>query len=244
MKVLLFGKNANTLEKLAKSYGLEPVSHHPDLILTYGGDGTLLASERLFPSIPKFPIRDSKVCNKCPKHETDVLLNLLLTKKLPLKTQPKLEAIFENERFLALNDIVIRNQTPIHAIRFILKINSEITKPELIIGDGIVVSTAFGSTGYFQSVTKESFDQNFKIAFSNTTQIIKSLEFKAGDGIEVEIVRGPAVLSLDNNPHLLTLKEKDTVKLLVSNQIAKIYNPETLRCKNCQIKRGLRLTNL
>lgn len=243
MKILLFGKNSKRVEKLVRSFGLERVSHNPDLILSYGGDGTLLASERLFPNIPKFPIRDSKVCVKCPKHKTEVLLKSLISKKLKLETKPKLEAIFRSSKSLGLNDIVIRNQTPIHAIRFILKINGEIIEPNLVIGDGIVVSTAFGSTGYYQSVTKQTFYKNFKIAFNNTTQTIKPLEFEEDDTIEIEIIRGPAVLSVDNNPKLLALKEKDKVKVLISSEIARIYNPQILRCTRCKIKKGLRLTS-
>ena len=77
MKVALFGKNSDSIRHFIPEYGFEISEDKPDVIVSYGGDGTLLSAERKFPGIPKLPIRDSKVCKKCPIHTTEHLLQKL-----------------------------------------------------------------------------------------------------------------------------------------------------------------------
>jgi NAD kinase len=241
MKIQLYGKNSHNLSEQLKSLGFEIVTDHPDVILSYGGDGTLLSSERKFPGIPKLPIRDSNVCIKCSDHTTEHILELLKKNHLKLEELTKLEFRFHNESFTALNEIVIRNSIPIHAIRFKVFKNGDKVLPEIVLGDGIVASTPWGSTGYFQSITRHSFKTDFKLAFNNTTIPLSPVVFKNSDVISLEIVRGPATLSVDNNPMLLTLKEKDIIEIKPSKHNAHIYSPKTLRCDKCKLDRGKRL---
>lgn len=241
MKVLLFGKNSETISHLIPEYGLELVSDKPEVIISYGGDGTLLAAERKFPGIPKLPIRDSKVCKKCPLHTTEHLLEKLASGKIELQEYPKLEAKINNDRLVAINDLVIRNSTPIHALRFRIYLNSKLLMPEVIIGDGVVFTTVFGSTGYFQSITRTNISEGFALAFSNTTFPIQPLKFKKGDHIKVEVIRGPGTLSSDNNPKFHALKESDQVLIHGAEHNAQIYVEKTLRCENCIVLRDKRL---
>jgi len=240
IKVGLFGKNSDSIRHLIPEYGLELVEDHPEVIISYGGDGTLLSAERKYPSIPKLPIRDSKVCKKCSIHTTEHLLAKLAEDKIKLENYPKLEAKFNGESILSFNDLVIRNSIPIHALRFRVYINEKIIKPELIIGDGIVLTTVFGSSGYYKSITRQTIDKNFAIAFNNTTEEIEPIKFPASDQIKAEIIRGPGTLSSDNNSKLFTLKEGDTVQIGASAHSAQIYVEKTLRCDDCVILRDKR----
>jgi NAD+ kinase len=241
MKILLYGKNSEDIKPLCEEMGFEIVEENPDVIITYGGDGTLLASERKFPEIPKLPIRDSKVCRKCSEHETEHLLTLLKEDKLLITQQPKLETEFEGNKLVALNDIVVRNASAYHAIRFYLSVNGTRYTKELVIGDGIVVSTAFGSTGYYQSITRTTFEKNFRIVFNNAVTELSPLEFTAEDEITMDIVRGPGELTCDNNPETIELEAGNQLHIKVSTNTASIYSPETLRCNKCQIRRDQRL---
>ena len=241
MKVLLFGKNSETISHLIPEYGLELVHDKPDVIVSYGGDGTLLAAERKFPSIPKLPIRDSKVCKKCPIHTTEHLLQKLSNGEIGLEEYPKLEAKIGDDQLLAINDLVVRNSIPIHALRFRVYVNSKLLIPEVIIGDGVVFTTVFGSTGYFQSITRKSISEGFGMAFSNTTFAIEPVKFSKGDHIKVEVIRGPGTLSADNNPKLQALKEGDEILIHASSHSAQIYVEKTLRCENCIVLRDKRL---
>ncbi len=241
IKIGLFGKNSDSIRHLIPEYGLQLVEDQPDVLISYGGDGTLLSAERKYPSIPKLPIRDSKVCKKCPLHTTEHLLQELSEGKIKLENYPKLEAKFNGEDVLSLNDLSLRNSIPIHALRLRVYINGKLTKPELIIGDGVVFTTVFGSTGYYKSITRQTINKDFAIAFNNTTETIEPIEFSKADEIKVEIVRGPGTLSSDNNPKLFTLKEGDTVYISPSAHNAQIYVEKTLRCSDCIILRDKRL---
>jgi NAD+ kinase len=241
MKVFLYGKNSADLKPLLSQFGLEETSSHPDLIISYGGDGTLLASERDYPGIAKLPIRDSHVCVKCSQHSTEHLLKLLTSGKIKPDHHKKLQADFNGKELFGLNDIVVRNLMPIHAIRFELKLNDKMVGPDLIIGDGIIASTAFGSTGYYHSVTKKTFSKGYSIAFSNIIENVDAVDFNEGDEITLNLVRGPAVLSADNNPEIPTLKTDDKVNIYVSKRHALIYQRENLRCRDCLVHKERRL---
>ena len=233
MKILLTGKNIKDMEGLAKSLGFEIVVQNPDVIISYGGDGTLLTSERIYPKIPKLPIRDSSICKKCPSHEEKVLLKKLLEQKLQIKEYQKLETTILYQTFYALNDFVIRNSIPIHAIRF-----QTTPYDKLTIGDGIVISTPFGSTGYFKSITGKTFKDGFGLAFNNTTEKVAPCFFKNEDKVIFKLIRGTATLSFDNNPDLLKVDEGSEIIFKLSDQKAKIYELESLRCPKCVVTRG------
>lgn len=241
MRLLLTGRNAENIEGLAKSLGLEIVTADPDIIISYGGDGTLLSSERDYPKIPKLPLRNSQFCHKCANHQDEVILEKLLDGKFKLKEYKKLETTLLYKNFYALNDFVIRNSDPTHTIRFKVTVPNH---PELdsgsmlLIGDGIAVATPFGSSGYFKSITGKTFDKGFGVAFNNTTEKIPPLFLKDEDSLTFQLIRGKATLSFDNSPDIFTIDEGSELIFKLSDQVAKIYEDTSLRCPNCQIIRG------
>ena len=236
MKVLLYGKFAHDIEGLVNSLGFEIVTDNPEVIICYGGDGTLLSAERNFPGIPKLPIRNSKICVKCVNHDEKTLLQKLKEQKLALKEHVKIEASFSGETVLAINDVVIRNKAAIHAIRFeILNNNLEINE-KLIIGDGIVVSTPFGSTGYFKSITRQSFDKGFGLAFNNPTDPIEPIIFDGNDQFKFKLIRGLADLTFDNGHSTAPVSEAEEVSFRISSKKAQIYELDSLRCTDCKRK--------
>lgn len=241
IKVGLFGKNSDSIRHLIPEFGLQLVEDHPDVIISYGGDGTLLSAERKYPSIPKLPIRDSKVCKKCPFHTTEHLLQKLAEGKIKLEEYPKLQAKIHNEEITALNDLVIRNSVPMHALRFRVYLNDKLIRPEVLIGDGVVFTTVFGSSGYYQSITRKTISGGFAAAFNNTTFPVENFKFNKGDHIKVAVIRGPGTLSSDNNSKLHNLKEGDEAVIQASEHDARIYVEKTLRCDDCIILREKRL---
>lgn len=233
MKVLLEGKNAKDLTKLVQRLGFEIVSINPDAIISYGGDGTLLSLERKYPGVPKLPIRDSLVCKKCPDHKEEILLQDLLENRLQLQEYSKLQTVVAGQTIHALNDFVIRNTLPIHSIRF--KVTPQ---DKLLIGDGIVISTPFGSTGYFKSITRQTFSFGFGLAFNNTTEQKAPEFFDEKATVIFKLIRGSATLSFDNNPQIIPIMEGLEISFKISSQKAKIYELESLRCPNCRVTRA------
>lgn len=232
MKILLFGKNSQNLEGLVKSLRFEIVNLSPDVIISHGGDGTLLSAERQYPGIPKIPLRNSDVCKKCIDHEEKTLLEKLITGKLQIKEYKKIETSLFYKNLLALNDFVIRNKEPMHSIRFTLG------DSKLLIGDGVVASTPFGSTGYFKSITEQTFSQGLGVAFNNITEKTDPLNLREDESVAFRLIRGNATLSFDNNPDVFTIDEGSELIFKLSAQVAKLYEAESLRCPNCVVTRG------
>ena len=237
--MLLFGKNSKNIEELVRENELEIVDSSPDVIISYGGDGTLLSSERKYPGIPKLPIRDSLFCHKCPNHQDAKVLKELTDGKLKLVEYKKLETILLYKNLFALNDFVVRNQDPTHTIRF------KVTNDKLLIGDGVVIATPFGSTGYFKSITGQTFEdglpagrQGFGLAFNNITEKLAPIFFKNNDQVNFQLIRGKATLSMDNNPDIFIIDEGSELIFKLSDQVARIYQDTSLRCPNCQVIRG------
>ena len=80
MKVTIVGRDIKKIEEKAIKHGFEIIHPLiavqpkppalPDIIISNGGDGSLLGAERDFPGIPKLGLRDSRTSLK---HEhTDV----------------------------------------------------------------------------------------------------------------------------------------------------------------------------
>ncbi len=242
MNILLYGKNALSLENLVKAEGLMVVQNNPDIVISYGGDGTLLASEQEYPGIPKLPIRDSATCVKCAEHANEVLIQALAKNQLEKKAYQKLAVDFAGKVQHALNEIVITNELPIHAVRLSVLLNGQTVQDnEIIIGDGVVAATPFGSTAYFHSITRQMFDQGFGLAFNNPVHPLDPLFFTDKDQIIVTIVRGPAILSIDNNHNVTRLKENDRIIIQASKDPAIILAANSLRCPNCVIAKEKRL---
>ncbi len=233
MKALIFGKDTKDLEELVKKSGFEIVNSDPELIISFGGDGTLLAAERQFPGIPKLPIRNSLICKKCSKHLDEEVLKKVLEGKLKPTEYKKLETEVLFKKFYALNDFVVRNSLPTHAIRF--KLNNG----PLLIGDGIVISTPFGSSGYFKSITGKTFSTKggFGAAFNNLTEKNEPLFLKDSDSLTFKLIRGKATLSFDNSEQIFTIDEGSELIFKLSDQVAKIYSDTSLRCLDCEVIR-------
>lgn len=245
MKVLLYGKNSKDIEELVTSLGFEIVTANPDVVISYGGDGTLLSAERLYPGLPKLPIRNSQVCKKCSIHDDKSVLTNSIEGRLELKEYRKLTTTILYKVFHALNDFVIRNSDPTHTIRF--RVTSSMSSSDLIggsinkqllIGDGIVVATSFGSTGYFKSIARQILKTGFGVAFNNTTQNFPPLILKQEDSVNFQLIRGKAVLSFDNNPDIFTIDEGSQISFKLSDQVARIYEDTSLRCPKCKVIRG------
>ena len=235
MKAMLFGKNSQDIKELVEKAGFEIISENPDVIISYGGDGTLFSAEREYQGIPKLPIRNSRFCNKCSRHEDKKVLEDLLAGKLNLKEYRKLHTKYEGKDYFGLNDFVIRNEYTIHAIRFRVLKNDIVVG--FYIGDGVVITTPFGSTGYYKSITNETLKNGFALAFNNVTEKEKSINLGDDDTVGFSLVRGKAILTFDNNPKTFNIPEGKTLTFNLSDQVAKIYE-SSLRCPNCEVIRG------
>lgn len=200
-----------------------------DIIIPYGGDGTLLLSERNFPGIPKLPIRCFKeylfdyrifiVRDTIKKFLSDELLKLEYL---------KLECKSEQFNFFALNDILLLNQKRTSAIRCRVIINNDIYIDEDI-GEGLVISTSYGSGSYFNSITNCLFHTGIGIAFNNSMKHTSHIIINEHSKIEIKLIRGPALLTFDNSNDLFSIDLDHAIHISRSLSNTIIYGLKEFR---------------
>jgi len=221
-KVALVVRNPEDIIKLKSQLtDFEYDEKNPDLVVSFGGDGTFLVSERLYPKIPKLIVKNKpSICKKCAEGDIYHLVSKILRKEYELEEHIKLKAALDSKEVVCTNDFVIRNKYPTHALRFKIKINNE-PVDDILIGDGVVISTPFGSTAYHHSITKKNFNKGIGIAFNNLTTDPRHQIVNESSKIEIEITRGQAVFAADNNPDIIDLLEGQKVSIVKSNQKVK-----------------------
>jgi len=109
--------------KTLKRYGFA-FSTDPEIVFTYGGDGTILEAEHRFPGMPIVPIQKSKICSNCSVYSVyDVkkVIENIKQGKYRIKEEETVEAVFKGKRIAALNEIQIHIKDPRKALRFSLK---------------------------------------------------------------------------------------------------------------------------
>jgi NAD+ kinase len=221
-RVKLYGRKIEEIMPLVERFGLETVEENPQVVVSYGGDGTLLAAEQQWPGVPKVALRRSDRCRTCSHHSNETILRHLAEGKLRRTDFVKLEAKTEKGNLICLNDIMLRNARVNTAARFLVWIYYEVYRKEEIVRGGLVVSTPFGSTAYFRSIAQCTFRIGIGLAFNNTTEPINNVIVGDASLIRILVTRGPAALAADNNPKLLELDRDDEILIRRSEQTAVI----------------------
>lgn len=207
--------------------GFEVVDKNPDFILCYGGDGTVLFSERTIPEVPKLIIKTSRVCRTCDYTQNDLksLLSNIRKGNYCLHKKMKLEAKTKGKKLVGLNEIQVHLKLPIYAVRFSFSVNGKEFKD--LIGDGVVIATVFGSTGYYKATGGKSFEKGIGTSFNNLHNIrVESFVVQEDSVFKLTIIRGPAWLLADNNKNFIELDAGDAVTVRRSESVANfIYVP-------------------
>lgn len=124
------------------------------LLVTIGGDGTLLRAARLAVErgVPIIGINTGRLGFLTEFDEDDEAIDelpALLERGLIIEERIALRAEYEGRQFFALNDVVVRKGGVSRIVPFGLCLNDE--QAAHIPADGICVATPTGSTAYFLS---------------------------------------------------------------------------------------------
>jgi len=224
MKIALFCKTkmSDQLKEEIEEYGLKYSEIKPDIVISLGGDGTYLRSERKWSGIPKLMIRDHSICKKCEIESLDKVLKKIREGKYKVKSNIKLETKIGRRKITCVNEFCIRNRYATTALRFYIWINDKRT--DEIIGDGVIIATPFGSTGYYASVGGKKFDKGIGIGFNNPTKRMKNLIVPENSRIRVKVTRGDAVFNSDNDPQVILLRKNEIIAIRRSKDVAKVVD--------------------
>lgn len=233
MRVAIIARDEDDLEdysrRVKKNFKL--VKRKPEVVLSIGGDGTLLIAERKFPGVPKLMIKDSDVCNTCPgyDHPADELLERLKNKEYDVVKHFKLDATWmrngrKKKTFTCTNEFSVRNQLLIQALRFTITIDEEVAIADELIGDGAVICTTFGSTGYYHSITKSKIDEGIGIGLNNCTVKERGIKTSRDKTITITITRMHADFAVDNDPEIHLLNPGDELAVTASAETLQIIH--------------------
>lgn len=236
LKVGICGRNLPDLRRLLTDLPFRIVTRHPDLIISYGGDGALLGAERAFPGVPKLPLRDRRAAPKCPAHGERRVLDALLAGTLSETRLFKLAACARDTEFLAMNDVVIHNKVITSGVRYRVHVDGELYA-NCVVGDGLVAATPFGSTGYYRSITHSHFRTGIGLAFNNSTEPTHHVVLDDRSEIRVQVLRGPAVLLVDNAPERVPLARGESILIRRSAATAVVLGIDVFRCPACLRRR-------
>lgn len=223
MRVALVGQDLAEVEELLSARGLERDDISPEVVISVGGDGTLLWAERDYPGVPKLPMRASETSRKTHNHGFEELLDKLAADTLVEIPQMKLVAESGGRKLYALNDIIFHNAAVTSAVRYRVEINGRLYSDE-IIGDGLIVATPFGSTAYYRSITHSLFEVGIGLAFNNTIEPVDHLVLRDCAEIQVTVLRGPALVAADNDPETISLSEGESFTVRKAREPARILS--------------------
>jgi NAD+ kinase len=225
MNVTIFGNDTENISDLLLDKNFNIVNENPDFIISYGGDGTVMKSESAFPGIPKIVLRNSLICKKCSPLTNEEVLNRVISGDYVIEELIKLEAVVKKQILVGFNEVMVHNRDPRAGIRYTVTINGKKIDKE-IIGDGIVVATPYGSTGYYRSITDSFTDVGIGVAFNNSTEQADHMVLKDDSIIELHISRGPAEVYADNHHECVEINDGDEVLIKKSSETAKIVIPK------------------
>jgi NAD+ kinase len=122
-----------------------------DLIISFGGDGTILQLSNILGDfeIPIIGINQGKIGFLTSMPEEDSikkLTEIILENKCQIQKRKKINCLFGNNSIHALNEIVIRISNIARLGHF--QITNDNNHSFSFSADGLIISTATGSTGY------------------------------------------------------------------------------------------------
>lgn len=237
-KVAVVGKHAQSFKRLLAGRGYS-FTEKPELVFCFGGDGTILFSETRFPGVPKVAIKHSDYCTRCnvgspPQplshakmfYCTECVDKALdaLDGRVKIKEHFKLDGTAYTSRGVfrdtALNEVQVHNNSPLHAVRGDVFVDGERVFRDFV-SDGAIVATLFGSTGYFYSVSRETFEEGIGVALNNSTRPEEPLVVDEDSTIKIVLTRRHGRFVVDNHAKTVQLDTGDKVIVKKSKQVAR-----------------------
>ena len=212
--------------------------------ICYGGDGSLVREWRAAERAKKIllPVRNYA---RCEEHESflDDLLNNpdkfdSAKRELKMTLHAPVRCEFDGYDELALSEILVADDDVTEAMRFDVFVNGEKYLGN-VIATAFLVSSPFGATGYWSSVTRTIFREGYGLAFLAPTVGVSNLVLKSTDKIEISFVRGcAATVAADKLVCKHEFAAGDRIRLETSSENVPIIGLAQFHCNACRAKRS------
>ena len=156
---------------------------------------------------------------------------------------PRLQASAPGGELSGINDLVIHPLEYTSALRCRVFINGTLHSQD-VVGDGICFASAHGSTAYYRSITRGTFQIGVGLAFNNSSEAVNHLVLPENSVIRIEITRGPGLLMADNDPRKIEVAVGESITLCQNGTPAIIWGLEGFMCPQCRkLRHHLRSLN-
>jgi NAD kinase len=166
MKVWVEGKPGIELVKQKlRASGLELCPSNPEVVVVWGGDGSILRSARKHPRSCILGLREksigqlAEIDGEC----LDYAVQRLVEKDYHIETVPQIELSYGETRLHGLNEVYFSREYE-HATRFNVFIDGECPYDGVLFGDGCLAATPRGSSAYSWTAGKRIILQPYEHA--------------------------------------------------------------------------------
>ena len=139
------------VESLKKEIGKRFILNkkNPDVIIALGGEGTVFKAAKSYPNSCILPIRKSSfgAFSQIDDSRAIKALNRIKKGKYFIEKAMRIDVRFNGFKSWGINDIVIHRESE-NANRFRVFSNGKDVYGDELMGDGVIISTPHGSTGY------------------------------------------------------------------------------------------------
>lgn len=129
-----------------RSFNIADMEYYGDFSIAIGGDGTLLRTARFYSEykVPVLGINKGRLgfLSQIDVNETEKMIEQIIAGNYNVEKRMMLSS----EKYLALNDFVIKGCIPSRTSKFFLEINGNNVCN--YIADGLIIATPTGSTAY------------------------------------------------------------------------------------------------
>lgn len=141
----------------------QPTFEDASLVISVGGDGTVLSTTRATPfNVPLLPLRsapssDGVLC-RYDYDEIDKLARDVTDQRYQVVEWTLLKLRYRNQTEVALNDILIGAEKSMKVARFSVDCHGRTEEQR---SSGLVISTGAGSTGWYKNIKKQHLKTGF-----------------------------------------------------------------------------------
>ena len=196
----VFTEESLAKAKGIKSYSLDEINKNADVVITIGGDGTILrALENI--DKPIFAINSGGMGFLTESNPENAIggLNRIIDGKYNIEERAKLKAIVDGKRLPdAANEVTVQTAKIAKMIHLEIYVDDELL--ETFGADGVIISTSTGSTSYSLSAGGPIVDP----------------------AVNAMVITPLAPFKLSTRPWVIPLNKKISVKLLPKSKDSKI----------------------
>jgi len=213
--------------------------HEDAVVVSMGGDGSILYNARRFGEPTVLPVVTGDSAGNKIEVEPAGLVDRVRELEAGVEGEDyrverhrKLVATVDGEEvggeFGALNDVHLHHGSPVRSAKFRAAVREDghvVFGAQRVIGDGILVATPFGSTGYYRSISGGTFTSGIGVAFNNVhrpTDAPTAITCSPGPVVELSVHpvgHGEnAVLVRDDDPECYELAPGRTVRIGLSDR--------------------------